>query len=121
MITTDIFGDISGQPVRRFSIGTDSIKVRLIELGAAVQGISVKNADGDWTEVVLCHADLDSYISDAWYWGATCGRHVSWIENVVFSINGQIFFTDKNEGEYSLHSGRAGFQARGLCSHRARK
>ena len=108
-VKTDLFGTLGGRDVRRFTIVSQDVEVRLIELGATIQGLRVKDREGRWREVVLFHDSLEDYIEKPGYWGAVCGRHANRIAGAAFTLNGRRYQLEPNDNGNNLHSGKDGF------------
>ena len=113
-VKTEVFGSANGKGIRRFVITTDAgaavpMEVRLIELGATIQGIRVKAKDGRWIETVLHYSGVEAYLAGKSYFGAVCGRNANRISEAEVSIDGNRYSLEKNEGENNLHSGAEGF------------
>jgi len=111
-VKTEIFGKVNGQEVKRFTISSEKMEVRLVELGASIQGLKVKTKKGEWVETVLFHDTAELYAMNPGFWGAVCGRHANRIGNAEFSLHGTVYKLEKNEKENSLHSGRGGFHGK---------
>lgn len=108
-VQSEEFGKVRGIPVKRFTISTEDMEVRVLELGATLQGLRVKDKTGKPVETVLFHDSLEKYLTSPGYWGAVCGRHANRIAKAQADIGGTIYQMDKNENANNLHSGKDGF------------
>ncbi len=87
------------------------ITARFITYGARLQSLVVPDAKGNLADVVLGYPDLDGYLSDPNYLGATVGRWANRIANAGFSLDGEHFTLRPNDKENSLHGGECGFSS----------
>ena len=89
--------------------GDDTIRLELVNVGAAVRRLDVRLPDGTWRNVVLGHPDLAEYRSDEGFLGASVGRFANRIGDACFVLNGVEYRVDANEPPNSLHGGSQGF------------
>ncbi|MDL2257821.1 galactose-1-epimerase [Eubacteriales bacterium OttesenSCG-928-K08] len=108
-----VIGTFNGQPVYSFQLkNRQNVSVELISLGARVTRILVPDANGKIANVVLGYDNLEGYINDTAYLGATCGRVCNRIRNASFTLDGKIYSLDANDGPHQLHGGPVGFAGR---------
>lgn len=90
------------------SISNKYLKLTTIDYGATVHQLIFKDQNGNDINVVQSYKDLDSYIHNAPYLGASVGRYAGRLNPNGFSINGQHYalYTDN---QAHLHGGREGF------------
>ena len=103
------FGIYKGAEIKAFTLKSDHLEVDVLELGATLHRVRTKGKDGQWYDVVLFHDTLEDYINSPGYWSAVCGRHANRIAKGELKIDGELYHSDKNEGQNSLHSGLDGF------------
>lgn len=84
-------------------------EARILDYGATLRTLSVPNAHGSFTDVVLGYDSVTSYETFAKYLGATVGRVGNRIGGARFSLNGTEYTLVKNNGENNLHGGIKGF------------
>jgi aldose 1-epimerase len=109
-IVYEPFGSHGGKKVFKFRItNTHGNHVELLNYGAIVKSICVPDKDGTKENVVLGFSNLEGYLKDSSYIGATVGRFANRIKNGEFSIENKSYHLDKNDGENNNHSGSAGF------------
>ena len=77
--------------------------VDLLDYGARITQINYNNRN-----LALTYSQLDDYLSDPYYLGATIGPITNRIQSGQLTISGQQFQMPKNEGDNSLHSGNQG-------------
>ena len=90
-------------------IGDDSIRLELLQVGAAVRRLDVRLADGSWRNIVLGHPDLADYRGNHGYLGASVGRFANRIDAAHFVLGSRDFMLDANEPPNILHGGSHGF------------
>jgi aldose 1-epimerase len=107
------FGTHEGRTVQRFSLANArGMVVRILDLGGIIQSISAPDAFGNHANVVLGYADLQAYLSDACFFGATVGRYANRIAGGTYVVDGVTYKAALNEGQNSLHGGASGFNLR---------
>jgi len=87
----------------------NGMEVTLLNLGAALIGVSVPGPDGSREELVLGYEDNDEYYNDRFYLGSTPGRFTNRIGGSRFALNGITYDLPPNEGRNHLHGGKDGF------------
>ena len=98
-----------GEPVTCYTIHTPDLRVNLLDYGAAVQSLFVKNKNGEWTDVVLGYDTIREYEENDGCFGACIGRVANRIGGAKFTLNGTAYSLYKNDGENHLHGGLRGF------------
>jgi aldose 1-epimerase len=83
--------------------------VEVLSYGATLVSVVVPDRYGCLENVVLRYPNAQGYLADDCYLGSTVGRFANRIAGAAFTLNGQTFFLDKNDGENSNHGGFAGF------------
>ncbi len=87
----------------------NGVEVDITNFGAAVVSLKVPDRHGKTDDVVLGYDDLDGYLHDKSYFGATVGRYANRIAHGKFTLNGTTYTLAKNDGENHLHGGVQGF------------
>lgn len=90
-------------------IGDDSIRLELLNAGAAVRRLDVRLPDGSWRNIVLGHPSLADYRGNHGYLGASVGRFANRIDHARFTLDGRRYFLVANEPPNVLHGGTHGF------------
>jgi aldose 1-epimerase len=102
------FGDLpDGRPVRRLRLGGDRLSIELLDYGAVVRSLRFAGV-----ETVLGFDALEAYLADRSYQGCVVGRCANRVDGGRFSIDGQAFQAETNEGPNTLHGGPVGFSRR---------
>ncbi|KAA6300797.1 MAG: Aldose 1-epimerase [Candidatus Ordinivivax streblomastigis] len=83
--------------------------VEMLNYGATLVSVVVPARDGKLDNIVLCYPDVRDYFTDTCYIGSTIGRFANRIAHARFTLNGQEFLLDQNDGENCNHSGFSGF------------
>lgn len=115
IITKKIFGTINNQTqVHSFILENDNkMSVEILEFGALVVSIIVSDKNGIIDDVVLGYDNLQDYIKDHTYFGATVGRVANRMGDASFTIEGKKYEVAPNTlpdfGKNHIHGGRSGF------------
>ena len=87
----------------------NKIEVSLLNLGAALIGVSVPVKDGGRKDLVLGYDKEEDYFEDRLFFGSTPGRFANRIGGARFTLNGNTYELPPNEGRNQLHGGENGF------------
>ncbi|MCA1010102.1 aldose epimerase family protein [Halobacillus halophilus] len=85
------------------------MKLSVLNYGGIITELLVPDQDGTLENVVLGYKNLEDYKEDPNYFGALIGRVAGRIEGSSFTLEGQTFDLDANEGPNHLHGGANGF------------
>lgn len=85
------------------------LKVSILNLGATITKIETKDKKGQWGNIVLSYKNIDDYIENQSYYGATVGRTSGRIYKGEVEIEGQVYKLNNNYGENQGHGGISGF------------
>lgn len=107
----DFKGEVDGKPVTLYSLkNKNNVEVLMTNYGARVVGIKVPDRDGNLVDVVLGYDDADTYKENTTsFYGALIGRYGNRIAKGKFTLNGEEYQLEVNDGENSLHGGESGF------------
>ncbi len=95
-----------GEPVSRVTINRDGLTARLISFGATLQDLRLTGRD---YSLVLGYGELESYLSNPYYFGSTVGRYANRIAGASAMIDGVRHNLDRNAlGKHHIHGGRDG-------------
>jgi len=111
-ISKSFFGRIGEQEVYCFTLVSEKMEVSVIEYGACIMSVWVKDKNGSPRNVVVGLDTLEEYTANTAFLGTAIGRHSNRIEGAQVTIGGITYDLEKNEGENNLHSGASGFQTR---------
>ena len=101
-----------GRAVRRHVLTRGTLRVAVIEFGAAVTAIEVPDRAGRPANVVLGLDTLKGYETVSPSFGAVVGRYANRIAGGRFSLDGQTYRLPVNEGPNTLHGGPRNFGKR---------
>ena len=87
----------------------NGIEVKLLNLGAALIGVSVPGSAGGRDDLVLGYENESDYLEDSLFFGSTPGRFANRIGGSRFSLNGNTYTLPPNEFGNQLHGGENGF------------
>ncbi len=89
-----------GQTVTAFDLSNNNgMSVTILDFGATVQSIYVRDKNGVLTDVVLGYDDIASYEIGTCYYGAVVGRHANRIGGARFVLNNKEYTLTKSQGE----------------------
>ena len=111
-IEKSIFGTTKhGESISCYAIYTPELRLNLLDYGATVQSLFVKNKNGEWIDVVLGYDTIREYEENDGYLGACIGRVGNRLGGARFTLNGNTYSLYKNDGENHLHGGLRGFNS----------
>jgi aldose 1-epimerase len=129
-VTSAGWGNVGGQPVNLYTLSNGSgMKVDISNYGGVVQSIWVPTRSGKLVDVALGFPTLSDYVDDftqgatstPWpesggsgdtYFGAIIGRYANRIANASFTLNGNTYTLDANNGPNTLHGGYLGWNTK---------
>ncbi|XP_030297735.1 galactose mutarotase [Sparus aurata] len=88
---------------------SSQLRVEVLTLGAIIRSVQSRGKDGQMEDIVLGYDDLEAYVSDKRYLGATVGRVANRIAQGHFVVEGKDYQLDVNNGPNALHGGLHGF------------
>ncbi len=111
-MTIGRFGSVDGNDVLEATLtGPGGMEMRVLTWGAVVRDLVVPSAHGP-QRVVLGLNSIEDYIAHSPYFGAIVGRYANRIDHARFTLDGETFKLDANEGRNQLHGGSRGFGTR---------
>lgn len=105
-----LFGELpDGRPVYEYALlNGQGVEARIISFGAALRVLRVPDRDGVDEDVVLGFDDLQDYLGEHPYFGATTGRFAGRIKEGRFVLDGKVYQLTINNGPNHLHGGVTG-------------
>ena len=94
------------EKIEIFVLENDFLKVELLNLGAVIKKIELKDKHGILRNVVLGFEDIEKYRENPAYFGAVIGRTAGRIEKGLLKIEDKTYKLDINNGENTLHGGK---------------
>lgn len=102
---------LNGESVYKYDILSSTSRASIITFGATLQAFEVPSKLGN-VDIVLGYDSVLDYQTQGNYIGATVGRNANRICNGEFTLNGEKFTLNKNNGKNNLHGGNVGFSHR---------
>lgn len=87
---------------------SNNMEAVVTNYGATLIILSIPS-NNEKLDVVLGYDNLDNYISNPKFFGATIGPNCNRINNACFTLNNIEYNLEKNDNNNNLHSGRKGF------------
>ena len=108
-IIKKVFGLLSnGKKVYLYTLKAGDLCFSLTNFGATWTSLIVPSRAGK-ADVLLGYSGLEGWLNNGPFLGVTAGRFANRIGGGEFSINGEIYRLNKNDGKNTLHGGRRGF------------
>ncbi|MBI9073267.1 MAG: galactose mutarotase [Melioribacteraceae bacterium] len=109
-IIESVFGKLKdGTDVKSYWLENGDIRVKVIEYGATIAAIEIPDKDGIKQNIVLGYNDLDGFVNDTFFIGATIGRYANRIADGKIDIDGTEYQLEINNDPNHLHGGSLGF------------
>lgn len=98
-----------GEAAALWRVENEQLIFEVLDYGATLRSLCVRDAAGQWVDVVLGYETLREYEQHDGYLGATVGRVCNRIAGAAFDLNGAHYPLFRNDGENHLHGGKRGF------------
>ena len=110
-ISQTFFGKTArGEEVSLFTLtNACGMEVKITNFGGIITAINVADAAGQFADVALGFDALEPYLQDAPYFGALIGRFGNRLAGGKFTLGGETYQLDTNNGPNHLHGGVVGF------------
>ncbi|MCL2191822.1 MAG: galactose mutarotase [Treponema sp.] len=109
-ISKEVFGVLSnGRKVHLYTLKAGDLRLCLSSFGATWASLIVPSSKGGKSDVLLGFSGLDGYMNNSAYIGVTVGRFANRIGGARFTLDGDDYRLEANEGENTLHGGYRGF------------
>ncbi|MGK6351939.1 aldose epimerase family protein [Parapedobacter sp. DT-150] len=106
----DFEADINGDSVKLYTLTNGTAVAAVTNYGARVVSLHVPDKNGDLVDVVLGYQDLAAYRQPGeGFYGAVVGRYGNRVAKGQFSLDGQSYQLELNDGPNTLHGGTNGF------------
>jgi len=109
---SDFEKEIDGKQVKLFLLtNKNGMEAAISNFGLRIVSLMVPDITEKYKDVVLGHRTIDEYLypENEYYLGAIVGRYANRIANGTFSLEGQEYVLEKNNGENHLHGGTQAF------------
>ncbi len=107
MITTREFGEHEGQKITEATLDSGKARVSILNYGCIFRDWQVAGR-----KVILGFDDFTDYIPNTWCFGILAGRVANRIRAGRFSLGGQAYQLNCNDGDNHLHGGPLGLGRR---------
>ena len=106
-ITKSLYGELNGVKVHTFTLeNKNGMKAEIIEKGATLEKLFVKDKNGNFIDVLSGHDTLEGHTERSDYQGVVVGQYANRIKGGKFSIDGIEYNLTKNDnGITCLHGG----------------
>ena len=105
-VTVSEFGKMpDGKQVYLYTIENSGMKAEVTNIGAILVSLYVPNDKGKVDDIVLGFDNVEDYLRNESFFGATVGRNANRIAGAKFEIDGQTYhLCANNDGVNNLHS-----------------
>lgn len=106
-VKKSLYGKLNEKDVNAFVIENScGTKVQIIELGATLDKLLIKDKNGNFIDIIVGHDSLDGHVNRGDYQGVIVGQYANRIKDGKFSIDGTEYSVTCNEkGITCLHGG----------------
>ena len=94
------------EEIKIYTLENKFLKVELLNLGAIIKKIELKDINGNIKNVVLGYEDIEKYRENPAYLGAIVGRTAGRIKNGDLRLADEIYKLNINNDENTLHGGK---------------
>ena len=107
------FGSLpTGKQAFLYTISRGEMTARITDFGATLVQLYVPDRNGNTADVILGYPDVNGYLINRGYLGATVGRNANRIAGASFPLDGRTVTLDANNQGNNLHSGKDTFAYR---------
>lgn len=103
---------LNNQGYKTYTISNNQITIELTNLGAIMKRILVPHNKKEIDIVLGFDKEQNYFENDSTYFGAVIGRNANRIEDSVFTLEGNKYQLESNDGDNNLHSGSEGLNKR---------
>ena len=94
------------EEIKVYTLENKFLKVELLNLGAIIKKIELKDKNGNIKNIVLGYEDIEKYRENPVYFGAVIGRTAGRIKNGDLRLADEIYKLNINNDENTLHGGK---------------
>ena len=99
-----------GREVKQYTLDNGKgCTARVLDYGALLISMCTPDRHGHSADITLGYDNLDQWLKNPYYMGATVGRYGNRIAKGQFTLDGQTYNLATNNGPNSLHGGVVGF------------
>ncbi len=112
-VTKKLVSNKDGKEIFVFSIRNSAgAYVEICNYGATLVSFIVPDKTGEFKNIILSYENTEDYFTDNSYIGSTIGRFANRISKAQFTLAGNTYTLDKNDGNNSNHGGFNGFNSK---------
>lgn len=106
-----VFGEMEdGRTAHIYTLtNSNGMEVKITNYGGIITSILAPDAEGNFDNVVLGYEDLSKYEEEHPFFGALIGRFGNRIADGKFTLDGEEYQLNINDGNHHLHGGGGGF------------
>lgn len=109
-VTQSNFDQYDGQAVTAYHLeNANGVRTTILSMGGIIHELSVPNADGSRTNMLLSYPHTADYYSNPFYVNMLLGPAAGRIQRAQFDVADQTVHVTANEGKNTLHGGPHGF------------
>lgn len=86
-----------------------SLAAQITNYGGRLVSLWTPDRDQHFADIITGFNNINDYIKNNVYFGATIGRYANRIANARFTLNGHEYTLETNDGKNHLHGGFNGF------------
>ena len=94
------------EEIKIYTLENKFLKVELLNLGAIIKKIELKDKNGNIKNVVLGYENIEKYRENPAYLGAIIGRTAGRIKDGILKLDDTEYQLDKNNNGNTLHGGK---------------
>ena len=94
------------EEIKIYTLENKFLKVELLNLGAIIKKIELKDKNGNIKNVVLGYEDIEKYRENPAYLGAIIGRTAGRIKDGILKLDDIEYQLDENNNGNTLHGGK---------------
>ena len=94
------------EEIKIYTLENEFLKVELLNLGAIIKKIELKDKNGNIKNIVLGYEDIQKYRENPAYLGAIIGRTAGRIKDGILKLDDTEYQLDKNNNGNTLHGGK---------------
>ena len=94
------------EKIKVLTLENKFLKVELLNLGAIIKKIELRDKNGDMKNIVLGYEDVEKYRENPAYFGAVIGRTAGRIKNGDLNLTDGIYKLNVNNDGNTLHGGK---------------
>lgn len=95
--------------LKLYTLENEKLKINIANIGASIIDVYIKEAKNA-IDIALGHLTLEHYLENSGNLGSVVGRNANRIEKAQITLNGQVYYLDKNDNNNNLHTNKNALQ-----------